>query len=278
MPDGLVARQSGGVWTYYDFDPQGNVLHRLNSSGPVTSTTGYDAYGALTSGAAGDPFGYNGRWGYYTDAETGLCYCQNRYYDPAKGRWLTRDPIGFGGGMNVYGYVAQTPLGSADSAGLEDYEFTWKVGKLVNNSKFPIRFLFDLGHGTKRRTYFIDLPPGYETTEAVDADWVSIDQGWGHILGAHQATVVDLRGSDGVVCGQKVFFPTYPFVSRASQVWSAGLPPGFESTDPKSGKELQTAPHRFPHPEKEQPKRRNGSTIPLIRPIPPPRRTWFSYF
>lgn len=34
-------------------------------------------------------FGYNARWGYRTDTETGLVYCQNRYYDPANGRWVT---------------------------------------------------------------------------------------------------------------------------------------------------------------------------------------------
>ena len=41
-----------------------------------------------------DPFmqhAYNARWEYLLD-ETGLYYCQNRYYDPGTGRFLNRDP------------------------------------------------------------------------------------------------------------------------------------------------------------------------------------------
>ena len=64
-----------------------------------------------------DCFGYNARWGYVKDA-TGLYYCQNRYYDPANGRWLTRDPIGYEGGINLYGYCGGGPVGAADPWGL----------------------------------------------------------------------------------------------------------------------------------------------------------------
>ena len=119
-PDGLVARKVGsGGWTQYAFDAQGNVAQRLDSAGNVQSSSVYDAYGQESSTTTpSDPFGYNGRWGYYADRETGLCYCRNRYYDPAGGHWLTRDPIGFEGGINTYGYCAGAPVGSADPNGL----------------------------------------------------------------------------------------------------------------------------------------------------------------
>ena len=35
-------------------------------------------------------FGYNARWGYRTDTETGLVYCQNRYCDPSQ--WSLAHP------------------------------------------------------------------------------------------------------------------------------------------------------------------------------------------
>lgn len=48
--------------------------------------------------------GFGAKWGYYTDHATGLILCTLRYYDPQTGRWLTRDPIGTAGGMNLYEY------------------------------------------------------------------------------------------------------------------------------------------------------------------------------
>ena len=38
------------------------------------------------------------------DADTGLCYCGVRYFDPLAGRWLHRDPIGEVGRVNLYGF------------------------------------------------------------------------------------------------------------------------------------------------------------------------------
>ncbi len=65
------------------------------------------------------PYGYNGQWGYYTDFETGLALCTHRYYDPHNGRWLTRDPIGYDGGVNLYGYVGGNPVGWVDPEGID---------------------------------------------------------------------------------------------------------------------------------------------------------------
>ena len=36
------------------------------------------------------------------DQETGLHYNWHRYYDPSTGRYLKKDPIGFGGGINLF--------------------------------------------------------------------------------------------------------------------------------------------------------------------------------
>ena len=120
-PDGLLARKVGsGGWTQYAFDAQGNVAQRLDASGNVLSASAYEAYGQESSTAAQtDPWGFNGRSGYVTDRETGLCYCENRYYDPQGGRWLTRDPMGFDGGINLYGYCGSGPVGNADPEGLK---------------------------------------------------------------------------------------------------------------------------------------------------------------
>ncbi len=52
------------------------------------------------------------------DAVTGLYYERNRDYSPTLGRWLTRDPIGYQGGINLYGYVNSSPVGNVDAEGL----------------------------------------------------------------------------------------------------------------------------------------------------------------
>lgn len=56
--------------------------------------------------------------GQYYDQETGLHYNYFRYYDPETGRYITSDPIGLDGGINLYSYVENNPTNKIDSAGL----------------------------------------------------------------------------------------------------------------------------------------------------------------
>ncbi len=117
---GLVSRNtpaSGTVW--YAFDERGNVAQRVNGSGSVLSTDLYDGFGNVTRTGGPDVFGFGGQAGYYTDAETGLILCTNRHYDSQSGRFLSRDPLGYGGGINLYSYTQNNPVNWLDPFGTD---------------------------------------------------------------------------------------------------------------------------------------------------------------
>ncbi len=60
--------------------------------------------------------------GYRLDPETENYYVRNRYYSPVLGRWLTRDPIGYAGGINLYEYCGGRAVVLADPHGMDSCE------------------------------------------------------------------------------------------------------------------------------------------------------------
>jgi RHS repeat-associated protein len=90
-------------------DDQGRVVWWANR---------IDPYGVVDL-QPGAELEYNLRWpGHYHDPETGLHYNRYRYYDPALGRYLQTDPIGYSGSpTNLFAYCAN-PLVSVDILGL----------------------------------------------------------------------------------------------------------------------------------------------------------------
>jgi RHS repeat-associated protein len=119
-PDGLPLEQvsSAGTATFYHHDQLGSTRLLTDSTGAAVASFSFDAYGnpAGSTGTQTTPFGFAGE---YTDAETGLQYLRARYYDPQTAQFLTRDPLGLGGGdSNLYGYVGRDPVDAADPSGL----------------------------------------------------------------------------------------------------------------------------------------------------------------
>jgi len=104
--------------SYYEQDGLGSVTSLSNSAGVLANTYTYDSLGNVTNftGTLKNPFQYTGR---EFDPETGLNYNRARYYNPATGRFISEDPLGFGGGNpNVYAYVGNNPTNFLDPFGL----------------------------------------------------------------------------------------------------------------------------------------------------------------
>ena len=72
-----------------------------------------------SNGTFANPLQYTGR---ELDPETGLLFYRARYFDPADGRFISEDPIGFAGGENFYRYVKNAPTLSIDPLGLSQQD------------------------------------------------------------------------------------------------------------------------------------------------------------
>ncbi|MEJ5343193.1 MAG: RHS repeat-associated core domain-containing protein [Thermogutta sp.] len=77
----------------------------------------HDAFGKVTSesnSAVDSLFLFTAR---PFDSDTQLQNNLNRWYDARVGRWLSEDPVGFNGGVNLYRYVLNTPTNRLDPRG-----------------------------------------------------------------------------------------------------------------------------------------------------------------
>ena len=162
----LVQSVSGGThdgadW-FYHYDGNGNVTELTNASGATVASYRYTAYGDTWS-ATGNAASAN-HYRFSTkpiDDEvirsassafsSGLYYYGYRFYDPALGRWINRDPIGEEGGLNLYGFVGNDAIDIIDTLGLTFIAPRWLPPPLrpfgdPSNLDFPID-VFPRGNG-----------------------------------------------------------------------------------------------------------------------------------
>ena len=106
----------GAIVEAYDCDTSGNTL--------IFTAPGADGLW-FTDDDVQSNYGVNEiiYCGYRYDPEAQLYYVRNRYYSPLLGRWITRDPIGYEGGINLYGYVSGWAPRLTDASG-ESF-WTW---------------------------------------------------------------------------------------------------------------------------------------------------------
>ncbi|GAB6044357.1 hypothetical protein JCM17961_50460 [Endothiovibrio diazotrophicus] len=125
-----------------------------SNTGSVVQRMRYDEFGRVIedTNPGFQPFGFAG--GLY-DRDTGLVRFGARDYDPKTGRWTSKDPVRFDGGINLYTYVLNDPLNLTDPLGL--YTAVIHVSGAIPHSAIYI--------GGDGRTPFLYDPAGsYQPT------------------------------------------------------------------------------------------------------------------
>ena len=117
------SKQSGNVKTdyqYYTQNAHGDVVNLMDSTGAITKSYKYDAFGVEQNidDADTNAFRYCGE---YFDAETGTIYLRARYYNPTIGRFISRDSyageINDPLSLNFYTYCENNPIYGIDPNG-----------------------------------------------------------------------------------------------------------------------------------------------------------------
>ncbi|MDP2198847.1 MAG: RHS repeat-associated core domain-containing protein, partial [Sulfurimicrobium sp.] len=132
-----LSSNEGLVWLHTNH--LGAPEAATNAQGQTVWRAAYAPFGEariLTIGAGKDAAGFTLALrlpGQVFDAETGLHYNRQRYYDPDLGQYLTPDPLGTPDGPNPYAYVAFNPLGFIDPDGLVLFAFDG-----TDNSDVPL--------------------------------------------------------------------------------------------------------------------------------------------
>ncbi|MFC1824383.1 RHS repeat-associated core domain-containing protein [Thermodesulfobacteriota bacterium] len=123
-----VANGGGAADQFYYVhnDHLGTPKILTNDKGAVAWSADYKPFGnvALTKEATTNNLRFPGQ---YYDQETGLHYNYHRYYDPRVGRYITPDPIGQAGGINLLLYAYSNPVNLLDPMGLDPNEFVYKT-------------------------------------------------------------------------------------------------------------------------------------------------------
>jgi RHS repeat-associated protein len=110
---------------------RGDIVAQSDTSGALTWTASYEAYGKRTkeTGENLDKQRGNSK----DEDPTGLLNEGFRYRDIETGVWLSRDPAGFVDGPNLYAYVKQNPWTSFDPDGLDTSYVDARTREIVNN-------------------------------------------------------------------------------------------------------------------------------------------------
>lgn len=115
--------QIGTIVEGYQYDAYGRVLVYAPGRNGVVEFGADDETSVERGSRLGNPYCFTAR---RLDVETALYHYRNRYFDTAKGRFISRDPLGtwsdVGGFGNAYAYVGNRAVSSLDPFGYKEWK------------------------------------------------------------------------------------------------------------------------------------------------------------
>ncbi len=219
----------GGVALRFVKDHLGSVRFVVNAtSGIIAQALEYDDFGNVTRDTAPgfQPFGFAG--GLY-DADTGLVRFGARDYDPTIGRWTSKDPIGFNGGLNLYAYCGNDPINCVDLTGnYPDEGYQGSFAHWVTHSDFVVaRWLqndrgLEMAQNTALAT--ANLAASIALWEMAVPRLIAMAGGGGLVLGAARGTGI-VAGAGSTAAAEAAAGETLalPAARQVSASWGASV-------------------------------------------------------
>jgi RHS repeat-associated protein len=151
----ILYSDRGATREHFTYNAVGHTVALTLQTGAVSKSDLYEAYGNIVASSGNSD---NNRLANTKERSftLGLDNHGFRYYDPEIGRYITRDPIGYADGLNVYLYVHNNPINHIDPLGLD---------MLDAASNFFAAFADTVTLGLTRKSR-----EGYGTNATVDVD------------------------------------------------------------------------------------------------------------
>jgi RHS repeat-associated protein len=129
----MVRDHAASTVHFAGYDGNGNVTALVMTDGTPSARYEYSPFDELLRStgplARSNPFRWSTK---FIDEESGLVYYGYRYYSPTLGKWIGRDPIEEGGGLNLYTFVENGPINWFDLQGNSKKSIIAIIDAIVN--------------------------------------------------------------------------------------------------------------------------------------------------